>query len=171
MTHPFPFSCYFPSFLYEGIPAYGGLYHSTGQLVSFQTVNTPVQLRMDSPMPLKDVIASNNTLIVEQDGDYEINFNILLNISSSATMTVAVRQNMVPIPAASGTQILSTNDSGTSFNGHLIASSIVRLNAHDVLDLTLSPASPIPPGFTATANRGINTSLSIKKLNGGFFFL
>lgn len=153
-----------------GLSAYGGLYHSTGQLVSFSADNIPVQLRLDTPMPLKNVIASNNTLTIQQDGDYEIRFQILLNTSSSVTVTAAVRQNLVPIPAASGTQILSTNDSGTSFNGHLIGSSIVRLNAQDVLDLALTASSPLPPGFTATANRGVNSSLLIKKLDGTLLF-
>ena len=74
-----------------GLAAYGGLYNSGTQLVFFTAADVPVQVKLNTPMPLKNVTAVNNSLTVQTAGDYEINYNILLNTSQASTAAAAVR--------------------------------------------------------------------------------
>ena len=73
-----------------GLAAYGGLYNSGTQLVFFTAADVPVQVKLNTPMPLKNVTAVNNSLTVQTAGDYEINYNILLNTSQASTAAAAV---------------------------------------------------------------------------------
>ena len=117
-------------------------------------------------MPLKNVAAGANTLTVQLSGNYEINYNVLLNTSKASTAAVGVRRNNVMIPETRGSQTMAADDTtGLSFDGRLSASVIVPLTAGDTLDLAISMVRTLPTGLDAVINGGANATLSIKLLD------
>ena len=150
----------------SGLTAYGGLYNSGTQLVFFTAPDTPLPVNLNTPMPLKNVAAGANTLTVQLSGNYEINYNVLLNTSKASTAAVGVRRNNVMIPETRGSQTMAADDTtGLSFDGRLSASVIVPLTAGDTLDLAISMVRTLPTGLDAVINGGANATLSIKLLD------
>ena len=149
-----------------GLAAYGGLYNSGTQLVFFTAADVPVQVKRNTPMPLKNVTAVNNSLTVQTAGDYEINYNILLNTSQASTAAAAVRRNGEILTQTRGSQTLAEDDTANlSFDGRLSASVIVPLSPGDVLDLVLLIVRTLPDNLNAIINNNANATLSIKKLD------
>ncbi|WP_141709402.1 BclA C-terminal domain-containing protein [Eisenbergiella tayi] len=149
-----------------GLAAYGGLYNSGTQLVFFTAADVPVQVKLNTPMPLKNVTAVNNSLTVQTAGDYEINYNILLNTSQASTAAAAVRRNGDILTQTRGSQTLAEDDTANlSFDGRLSASVIVPLSSGDVLDLVLLIVRTLPDNLDAIVNNNANATLSIKKLD------
>lgn len=151
----------------SGLTAYGGLYNAGTQLVFFTASDTDVQVRLNTAMPLRNVAAAgNNTLTIQTAGDYEINYNMLLNTSKASTVSYGVRRNGTVIPATRGSQTMAADDTtGLSFDGRLSASTIVMLAAGDVLDLVVSVVRTLPPNLDAVINGYANATLSVKKLD------
>lgn len=151
----------------EGVEAYGGLYHSAVQLVFFTAVNDYVQVRLNTPLPLKNVATSgNNTLTVQESGTYEINYNVLLNASQAITAGIAVRRNGTVIPETRGSQTLAVDsDTTLTHDGRLSASTIVNLTAGDILDLAVQVVNNLPANLSAIINNNVNATLTIKKLD------
>ena len=151
----------------SGLSAYGGLYHSGTQLVFFTAADTEVQISLNTAMPLYNVTAGgNNTLTVQQAGDYEITYQILLNTSSAVTAAVAVRRNGTAIASTRGSQTMAIDDTTSlAYDGRLSCDAIVSLAAGDVLDLTISILRTLPSGLDAVINGNANASLTVKKLN------
>lgn len=117
-------------------------------------------------MPLKNVTAVNNSLTVQTAGDYEINYNILLNTSQASTAAAAVRRNGEILTQTRGSQTLAEDDTANlSFDGRLSASVIVPLSSGDVLDLVLLIVRTLPDNLNAIINNNANATLSIKKLD------
>lgn len=139
-----------------GLAAYGGVYSIINQTVNF-TSNVLQQLPMPSVMASQEVSILPSTITIELAGDYEINY-VLINNSSSVTteLTVVVRRGGVIIPEMSLTRAIAAN-----FGSLFFASTIVSLNAGDIIDMAiLSPVSG-----NITLGLGLNASLSVKKLN------
>lgn len=114
-------------------------------------------------MPLKNVTAVNNSLTVQTAGDYEINYNILLNTSQASTAAAAVRRNGEILTQTRGSQTLAEDDTANlSFDGRLSASIIVPLSSGDVLDLVLLIVRTLPDNLNAIINNNANATLSIK---------
>ena len=146
--------------------AYGGLYNSSTQLVSFSAVNTYVRLNLNTALPSSNVTAANNTITIIEAGDYEINYNILANVNRASTLVSAVRRNGVAISNTSGAYTLSIDSAtGISHDARLSASTIVTLQAGDVLDLALQVVNNLPTGMNTIVNGNANATLTVKKLN------
>lgn len=118
-------------------------------------------------MPLKNIsVPGNNTLIIQQAGDYEINYNLLLNTTVSANMAAMIRKNGDIIPATQISQNLASDNAGKlSYDGRLCVSAIASLNAGDILDVALAVVRLLPAEFDAVINSNGNATFTVKKLN------
>ena len=150
-----------------GIAAYGGVYNSTAQILTFTQADAYVQISLNTAMPAFNVTYPvANSLTVAVDGDYEICYNILLSTARSATVAVAARRNGAIITQTRGSQTLSVDDTaGISYDGRLSCQTIVTLAAGDVLDLAIAVLRTLPSNLDAAINNNANATLSVKKLN------
>ncbi len=126
-----------------------------------------IPVSLNTAMPAKGVsYPAANTLVVETEGDYEINYNILLNTSKPVTVSIGVRQNGTMVQQTRGSQTLATDDTtGISYDGRLVCSTIVHLNAGDTLDLVISILRTLPDNLDAIINGNANATLTVKKLD------
>lgn len=147
------------------LSAYGGLYNTAVQPLTFTAVNTYVPLTLNMIMPIKNVTVSGNTLVLNEAGDYEINYNVLVSASASVDMAVAVRSNGAVIPSTRGTQTLTYSaEAGLTHDGLFSGSAIVTLPAGAVLDIAISVINTLPTGLDAVVNNYANSTLSVKRL-------
>ena len=151
----------------SGLAAYGGLYNTTTQLLFFTQADMYIPVSLNTAMPAKGVsYPAANTLVIETEGDYEINYNILLNTSKPVTVSIGVRQNGTMVQQTRGSQTLATDDTtGISYDGRLVCSTIVHLNAGDTLDLVISVLRTLPDNLDAIINGNANATLTVKKLD------
>ena len=147
-------------------PAYGGLRNSTVQLVFFNTPDAYIPLKLNTYLPSNNVDYDNNTIIIREDGDYEIFYNVLINTNRAVDIGIAVRNMDTPIVETIGTQTLAI-DSTTSiaYDGRLSGSTIVSLKTGDILDLAIRIIRTLPTGLDTIVNNNINCTLTVKKLN------
>lgn len=147
------------------LSAYGGLFNTAVQPLTFTAVDAYIPLALNMIMPIKNVTVSGNTLVLNEAGDYEINYNVLVSASASVDMAVAVRNNGAVIPSTRGTQTLSYSaEAGLTRDGRFSGSAIVTLPAGAVLDIAVSVINTLPTGLTAQVNNYANATLSIKML-------
>ena len=151
----------------SGLAAYDGLYNTNTQLLFFTQADMYIPVSLNTAMPAKGVsYPAANTLVVETEGDYEINYNILLNTSKPVTVSIGVRQNGTMVQQTRGSQTLATDDTtGISYDGRLVCSTIVHLNAGDTLDLVISVLRTLPDNLDAIINGNANATLTVKKLD------
>ena len=99
----------------------------------------------------------DNTIKLEQDGIYELNYSLNISANKEAIITSMIRQNGVMIPE---TVIAKNVEVGkiTSFN----ITTIVKLYADDTLDIELSATVD---NVTVTFGSGITASFSLKKID------
>lgn len=147
------------------LSAYGGLYNTAVQPLTFTAVNTYVPLTLNMIMPIKNVTVSGNTLTINEAGDYEINYNVLVSASASVDMAVTVRNNGTVIPSTRGSQTLTYSaEAGLTHDGLFSGSAIVTLPAGAVLDIAISVINTLPTGLDAVVNNYANSTLSVKRL-------
>lgn len=147
------------------LSAYGGLFNTAVQPLTFTAVNTYIPLTLNMIMPIKNVTVSGNTLVLNEAGDYEINYNVLVSASASVDMAVAVRSNGAVIPSTRGTQTLTYSaEAGLTHDGLFSGSAIVTLPAGAVLDIAISVINTLPTGLDAVVNNYANSTLSVKRL-------
>lgn len=147
------------------LSAYGGLYNTAVQPLTFTAINTYVPLSLNMIMPIKNVTVSGNTLVINEAGDYEINYNVLVSASASVDMAVTVRSNGTVIPSTRGSQTLTYSaETGLTHDGLFSGSVIVTLSAGDVIDVAISVINTLPTGLTAQVNNYANSTLSVKRL-------
>lgn len=151
----------------SGLAAYGGLYNASVQLLFFTQAGVFIPVNLNTQMPSENIsYPAANTLQIEQAGNYEIAYNVLLNASQSVTVAIGVRRNGVIIPATRGSQTLSFDNTAVlSFDGRLAASTIVTLAAGDMIDLAMAVVNTLPANLDAIINNNANAVLSVKKLN------
>ena len=137
-----------------GLASYGGLYSTATDTLSLTTSNLTVTL--GTGMPAKDVTYGTNTITVQNDGDYELNYGIIGSTDPAATITLAVAQGGTPITGATVTRVYDQAQN-ISHNG----SAIVTLSSGDVLSLVVSATVT----STFTPNQNVNAYLSVKQLN------
>ncbi len=147
--------------------AYGGLYHPRVQFIVFPAVNSEVVISLSNALPSQNVMPNtNNTLTINESGDYEITYNILLSTSQPCNVAVAVRQNGTVLLPTRGSQTLALDSTTTiSYDGRLSATSIVTLNSGDVLDLVISILNTLPNDLDAIINNNANATLTVRKLS------
>lgn len=122
------------------------------------TEDTPVILTLGSEMPVLNETYGANSITVEQEGDYEINYGLLGSVSPASTITLSVNVNGTPEVSGVISQdfIVGT---ARSMNG----STIVSLNAGDVVTLTVQGSATT----TLTPIDNVSSYLTVKKLNSG----
>lgn len=109
--------------------------------------------------------ATANTLVIQTPGDYEINFNVLLNTSKPAEVGFAVRLNGTPLPQGRGSQSMAVDNATTlSYDGRLSGSTLATLAAGDTLDLALQVLRTLPSNLDAIVNSRANATLTAKKI-------
>ena len=119
-----------------GLAAYGGMYNSSTQLLAFTAVNAYVRLQLNTLMPMKNVTAGTNQLTIQNEGDYEINYNLLVNTNRAVDVAAVVRNNGTPITQTRAVQTLAIDNTTTlAYDG--------RLNCSCLL-YTSRPAAPLP---------------------------
>lgn len=144
-----------------GIGVYGGAYNSVNQTLTFNAINTPVQVSLNTQFPASvDVTKSGNTLVVDTAGNYEIIYNLLINANKTTTITTSCRKNGVVISGSQNSQVMNTNSKN---DGIFTGIFIVSLNSGDVIDLVVS-VNNIPNDFTSSINNNGNCSITIKRL-------
>lgn len=98
----------------------------------------------------------SNNIIINQTGNYEINYYVNLSAAIATTVTMAVRASGTNIPSTVISRALSV---GT--NSIYSGSTIVTLTAGTTLDMAVSALLAVG----LTLGSGVNASLSVKKLN------
>ena len=109
-------------------------------------------------MPVLNETYGTNSITVDAEGDYEINYGLLGSVNPASTITLSLNVNGTP--EASGV-ISQDFIAGTarSMNG----STIVSLNAGDIVTLTVEGSATT----TLTPLNNVNSYLTVKKLNSG----
>ena len=147
---------YYPS-------AYGGLYQAGNQQIVISKPDAFVPLCLKNKLPSLGVKANGeNGLVVQDSGDYELNYHVLISASDAVTVSVCVRKNGSPIYASLGTRSLAACRSPYPFEGGLSASIIVALQAGDILDLGATVSDTLPPYLDLSVLG--NATLTLKKL-------
>ena len=102
----------------SGLAAYGGLYQTGAQLPAFTSANSYMQLGLNTTLPSQNVTPNaNNTLTVQQNGTYEIHYNVLLSTNKSVDIGIGIRQNGAILPNTRSSQTLAKDSSpGSSYN-------------------------------------------------------
>jgi len=140
----------------NGLNAYGGLYNTVPQTLNLAIGGT-TQLPLPSTMPaLGPTYTPANSITIGTAGTYEINYASTLSAAIGTTVTTAVRRNGTAIPEARVSRLLAVGV-GTLFNGSIL----IDLSAGDVIDLALSALLAVG----VTLGGGVNTTLTVKKLN------
>ena len=141
----------------DGLAAYGGLYSTSTDTVAL-TENTPVTLPLGNEMPMLNVTYGANSITIEQDGDYEINYGLLGSVNPASTITISVNVNGTPEVSGVISQDFITG-TARSMNG----TTIVSLNDGDVITLTVEGSA----ATTLTPLDNVNGYLTVKKLDSG----
>ena len=143
---------------YALISAYGGKYNNISRMIDTPKTGTWVQVPLIENMYNINIIDSKeNSITLEQDGVYEINYFINVTPNKTVTLTVMIRDNTVMMPETVLTKQVSANDN-VSLNGN----TIVELSAGHTLDMQLSVTED---NVSINFGPGITASLNVKKLD------
>jgi len=148
-----------------GVPAvYGGIYNYGTQLLLPRSTAYS-QIRLDTPLPSKDVTPNaNNTITIEKSGIYELNYNFLVAANKAINVSTTARRNGASIPQTLGYQTLAFDGTNMGYDGRVSATTLVQLNAGDVIDTALSVLYPVPSNLEVLVGGNANASLSVKLL-------
>lgn len=137
----------------NGLSAYGGKYNDTTQILAL-TNGVPTTIEVPSSMPINNVTYTPaNSITINEDGDYEINYSANVTSTNSANIAIAVRENGTPIDSATLTNVFSDGEN------NIYSGSVIRtLQVGDVIDMTLTSTE----AATGSVN---NATLSVKRLN------
>lgn len=140
------------------LSAYGGKYNNMQANLNTMGAGTWVVVPLTEEMANINVVNSTpNSIVLEQDGVYEINYALNISTDKNTTLTLMVRDNSVMLPASVITkQILANNT--VSYNGSIIE----ELSASDKLDMEISATED---NVLVSLGSGITATLSIKKLD------
>ena len=142
----------------SNITAYGGKYNNLTNMMDTKGAGQWNQVPLIEEMENINVINNiDNTIKLEQDGIYELNYSLNISANKEAIITSMIRQNGVMIPE---TVIAKNVEVGkiTSFN----INTIVKLYADDSLDIELSATVD---NVIITFGSGITSSFCLKKID------
>ena len=149
------------------LSAYGGKYNNTQMNIQANIIGAWTQIPLPNSMPSINANESENndikldgeenTIELEQDGIYEINFFVNFSTDKNTTVTLIVRQNETNIPSTVVTKKVSANQEEI-FSGN----TYVELKADDKIDLAISANDE---NVTINFNQGMNASLTVKKID------
>ena len=140
------------------LSAYGGKYNNITATLDTMAAGTWVQVPLTEVMDNINIIDSPiNSIKLEQDGIYELNYSINFTGSKAAIISLMIRENNVMIPSAVIVKQIMPNEN-VSFNG----STIISLMADDVLDMVISATEN---NVIINLGPGVTASLSLKKID------
>ncbi len=140
------------------LSAYGGKYNNLTTMIDMQEAGTWIQVPLVEEMFNINVSNDNeNTITLEQDGVYEINYGINVMMSQPTILTLMIRENEVMIPSSMLVKHVPSNTT-VSFNGSII----VALNAGDKLDMEVSATDN---NVNITFDTGVTAVISVKKID------
>jgi len=141
----------------NGLNAYGGLYNDEAQVLTL-LIGVPQQIEFNNMMPSFNTTNSltNNSITVDLEGDYEINYKLVGSVSLALALSTFVRVNGAAIPASVTSSLLSIG-----VEDEITGSVIVSLNAGDEIDLAVSALL----AATLTLGSDVNATLTVKKLD------
>ncbi len=138
--------------------AYGGKFNNITTSLTSSGLENWIQVPLSTTMTninLKE--SSENNVILEQDGVYEINYFINISVNKQTSLTLIVRSNNINIPTSVITkQVLPGNET------MWIGSFITDLKADDKIDMAISTNQE---NVIITFGSGTNASLTVKKID------
>ncbi len=140
------------------LSAYGGKYNHTIQNLTSPGLGSWIQIPLPTALPsinLKET--EDNTLTLEQDGVYEINYFLKASVSKQTSLTLIVRKNSMNIPSTVIMQELLPNTENLYYG-----STLVNLNADDKVDMEISTTEE---NVIVQLRNGMNANLTIKKID------
>lgn len=146
---------------------YGGRYNSADQPISFNQAETPVPVQLNTLMPAYHVSSDGtNGLTVEEDGDYEIFYHLLVSSNRSINLQSEVRRNGEAVISSQAQQTTAINNAtATSHSARMTCTVIVALQAGDALDLALRLMQTVPDGLSTVVGGNADASLVIRKIS------
>lgn len=108
----------------NGLSAYGGAYNDKVQTFSFTEPNVYQPVNFDTNMPLYNIEINGTKISILQDGDYEIIYDLLVEVNKTVNVTGVVQLNGVDIPGSTSIQALNVNSKS---DGVIIENFIVSL--------------------------------------------
>ena len=140
------------------LAAYGGKYINISSMINTNKVGSWVQIPLIENMTNINIKESiENTIVIDQDGVYELNYSLNAISNKAATITIWIRNNQVMMPSTVLAKPVLANGE-ISFYG----STITELSADDYLDMELS-ATEDDVGITLQT--GVSAMLSVKKID------
>ncbi len=141
----------------NGLNSYGGKYSTTTQSIQLTGTN-PSNIALALSMPDTGVsYTPENTITIQNEGDYEINYMATVSSSAAENITVSVQNQGSNLTGTAITKNL-TISTPTTFAGSIIAT----LETGDTLTLAVASTS----GATITlADNTLNALLSVKQLD------
>lgn len=137
----------------NGLASYGGLYSTSTTGLSL--TDTPTARTLPTAMPQSNVTYGTNSIMVQNAGDFEINYGTVGSASPTSLITLSVQNNGVDLPASVKSNTYNGSDdvlSGT-FIATLAAGDVITLNMSAATDTTFSPQD------------GANSYLTVKQLS------
>lgn len=111
---------------------------------------------LPTSMPNLNVTYSpQNSITISQSGVYEINYYSNISVALATTITLAIRIGGTNIPSTIISRALSVG-TNSIFSG----STIVNLNAGDVIDMAISALLSVG----VTLGNGVNATLTVKRI-------
>lgn len=140
---------------HNGLRAFGGRFSDETNVINIEVGRDNI-IPLSSTMSNLNTTYTDNSITINQNGIYEINYFMNVSVEVATLLTLAVRRNGVEIPSTIIRRLVEV-DTGTVYSG----STIVELSQGDVIDMSLSAL--IALGITL--GDGVNATLTVKKLN------
>lgn len=138
------------------LPAYGGLYEDALPFIDLPGGGAEVQVPFSETMPFDNITPGANTLIINESGDYRLDFLLLLSSAAIVEpITVYIRANGIVLPSTLQAHRLST-DEETNISGFTIET----LAAGDIIDLAISSTN----AFLLQLSPAQNATLMVTKV-------
>ncbi len=140
------------------LAAYGGKYNNISSVINTKKVGSWVQVPLIETLTNINIKESiENTIVIDQDGVYEINYSLNAMADKTTNITIWIRSNQVMIPSTVLTKSVTAGNE-ISFYG----STIIDLHADDYLDMELSATED---DVAITLQTGVSAMLSVKKID------
>lgn len=140
------------------LQAYGGKYNNLQTTIPAIS-GAWIQVPLPSSMPSINIKenGTENTLELEQDGIYEINYFAKLSVDKPTEVTLIIRKNGTNIPSSVLVKKVQANEE-VMFNGSII----VKLGVNDVIDMEYSTTDE---SAMVDFGSGVTARLTIKKID------
>ncbi len=137
----------------NGLNAFGGLY-SSGQQSFTSSTSAPTQITIGQTMAETNVTIDTNAITIDEDGSYEITYNVIAELTNEGELTISARNDDQDVSGTTQKLSLASGKAQT-----FVGRTIVTLENGDSISLALSAS-------TDQATGNVNyASLIVKKLD------